>query len=763
VHEVENGTSIDVAASIIIVDAANRNIPIPSLTATGRPRRSRKCRGVEGGVYSVDDVEMALDGNLAHLRLLLHQTKRKKILGQKLFLLHTSPPQHDDAPLFTELTMAHNENFMHEIVSLSDSNNEVGSADKQKDYKIHLVLSYDDNESSKPYKRKRLNKVDKDEEDDLILSLSNISSGGWKSDDGNAVMGGKQSKRRKQERGFQGTFLQSTELDERANLSNTQIANSPNILQRVDSVNGVFIDTVQDDPHVARAHDDIKDTKMKFEINSAVISSESNWDSIEPACEATSRCKAPAFSQSTELDERGNQANILIENSLTVLQRVDSEDVVFIDTVQDDQHVPRGRDAIKNTQMEAEEEINRAVTFSESKLIHIEPACEADSRSNAPTVLQSTELDEQDNLTNVQIAHSSNTLQRVDTVDVVFIDTVQDEHHVARARDDIKVGEEFNSDVVSAESNRDSIAPVREAESISKTPKHPFCEVFVHEVERGNSIDVAVSIILVDASKHVTPSLPATKRASRSRKSLFATYQVKMALDGNLAHLRLLLRKENSKQLCGQRLYLVHTTLSECKNAPLFTELAQGYDKTSMREVMYQLPSGNEVCNSEPQVDCKIHLVLSYDDDSSFTLRGRRKRLNQEATDEEARLKLSLSDIAYSGWSTANCSPMGGKQTNRCRQEKDVQGVSLLSPDETSLKKFQQDCLEETIFDCSKASIDDARAQNEIIDMKSVVGEETTKAVDNKQSNHTDAKLASKSETMSSSVHVHGLIRRIGL
>jgi hypothetical protein len=120
----------------------------------------------------------------------------------------------------------------------------------------------------------------------------------------------------------------------------------------------------------------------------------------------------------------------------------------------------------------------------------------------------------------------------------------------------------------------------------------------MHEVEHGTSIDVAASIIIVDASKHVAPTLPATGRASWSHNSLYATYQIKMALGGDLAHLRVLLRKEKDKQLRGQRLYLVHTSSSECNNAPFFTELTQEYDKTSMREIMYQLPSGNEVCDS---------------------------------------------------------------------------------------------------------------------------------------------------------------------
>ena len=36
------------------------------------------------------DIEMALDGNLAHFKLLLHQSKGKDLYGQRLFLLNTS-------------------------------------------------------------------------------------------------------------------------------------------------------------------------------------------------------------------------------------------------------------------------------------------------------------------------------------------------------------------------------------------------------------------------------------------------------------------------------------------------------------------------------------------------------------------------------------------------------------------------------------------------------------------------------------------------
>ncbi len=141
--------------------------------------------------------------------------------------------------------------------------------------------------------------------------------------------------------------------------------------------------------------------------------------------------------------------------------------------------------------------------------------------------MQSTGLAERDNLASVEIEDSPTVLQRVDSNDVLFIDS----QHVARAHDDIKdtqmnVEQEINSAVISSESHRDSIELPCEAKCRPKTPKRPFCE-YVHEVERGSSTDVAASIILVDASKHVTPSSPATKRASRSQKSCFATYQVK--------------------------------------------------------------------------------------------------------------------------------------------------------------------------------------------------------------------------------------------
>jgi len=565
VHEVENGVELDVAASIIMVNASNENTP--SATATGRPRRSRKARGDEG-VYSVEEVEIALDGNLAHLRLLLHQCKGKKIQGQRLYLLHTSSPECEDAPSFTELANEHNKKTIHDIIFASDTTNEVSSADKQGDCTIHLILKYDDNESRMTKKRTRLNQEERDEEDNLVLSLSDVACGGWKTEDGCVVIGEKQTKRRRQERGFQGTFLQSTEFGLRDSSVNAQIENSP-------KENVVFIDSVQEDTHVARARDDIIDVQsgVEEETTKTVKRTESNWNSTKPSCEA---------------------------------------------------------------------------------------------------------------------------------------------------------------------------------ESIDETPQAGLCKVFVHEVENGVELDVAASTIMVDVSNENIPSFKSTRRPRLTQKSRgdsgrrFPVDAIEMALDGNLAHLRLLLQKNTSKQLCGQRLFLLHTTSSECEDAPSFTELFPEQNNKSMREIIYQPASSNEVYNSEQLSHCTIHLVLSYDDVARNTL-NRRKRLNREGKDEELSLLLSLTDIAHPALDYNGGLVVLGKETKRCRQERAFQCNSLQSTDFDApdhLRNAQNDrspnvlqqlcCSDENVFDSLKDSIDEDRAQ----------GEEMTKVIKTTESNRLDAKPA---------------------
>jgi hypothetical protein len=205
VYQVENGTLIDNAASSIMINASSSESS--PLSATGRPRRS--CKARRTGVYSVEDIEMALEGNLAHLRLLLHQFKGKKLYGQRLFLLYMISSRVE----VKELTFDDNLKTMHDLATISalDSNCNIDNADSKQDCTIYLILSYDEVQLAKTNNGKaRPNQEEIDEDDNLALALSDIACGGWKTDDVGSV---KQVKRRKLERGFQGTFLQSTQFD----------------------------------------------------------------------------------------------------------------------------------------------------------------------------------------------------------------------------------------------------------------------------------------------------------------------------------------------------------------------------------------------------------------------------------------------------------------------------------------------------------------------------------------------------------------------
>ncbi|KAL7551081.1 hypothetical protein ACHAWF_014279, partial [Thalassiosira exigua] len=211
VHEVEGGDDVEVAASQILADAAQSD-DAPQLSATGRPRRSQKARG---GGFPVYEIKMALDGNLAHLRLLLHQSKSKKLYGQQLFLMHTgSVSAEATGKLTRELTYSHNLDTLQEITSGLPSNNESIQPEQQKDCNVHMILTYTGDRSGKAEgrrasTRKRISREEKDEEDNLQASLTEVQCGGWKTADGEIVTGGKKSKKRRQERGFQGTFLSS--------------------------------------------------------------------------------------------------------------------------------------------------------------------------------------------------------------------------------------------------------------------------------------------------------------------------------------------------------------------------------------------------------------------------------------------------------------------------------------------------------------------------------------------------------------------------
>jgi len=209
IHEIDSGSDIVVATSLIMLDISSDQ-ETQQTSSNGRPQRSRKARGDKGS-FPTHELEMALDGNLAHFRLLLHQSKGKKLFDQRLFLI--SPGSSVEAQEL--LPGESNLKTMQELAASGSSQGETSTA---ADCELHMALTYGSSDSTsdttKPNSRKRVSRQEeKAEEEVLLVTLSDIACGGWKTADGNdVVVGGKKTKRRRQERGFQGTFLQSTEL-----------------------------------------------------------------------------------------------------------------------------------------------------------------------------------------------------------------------------------------------------------------------------------------------------------------------------------------------------------------------------------------------------------------------------------------------------------------------------------------------------------------------------------------------------------------------
>ena len=86
VHEIEDEEcfDIEVAASQIALDLeSNDSSETVQTTSTGRPRRTRSAATGKGpGGFPVREYELALDANLAHLRLLIHQGNSKPLFNQ---------------------------------------------------------------------------------------------------------------------------------------------------------------------------------------------------------------------------------------------------------------------------------------------------------------------------------------------------------------------------------------------------------------------------------------------------------------------------------------------------------------------------------------------------------------------------------------------------------------------------------------------------------------------------------------------------------
>jgi hypothetical protein len=227
VHQIERGMNIDVAASTIALNASSNEVQEAANQRRGLRKRKAK------GTFPVHEVEMAQDGNLAHFRLLLHQVSRESVRNQRLYLMS----QQMDESSVTELTHVSDEETMLDLISKSSCNDDSTVKEEQT---VHIIMSYDDSDSATLNKRgtgKRMTKEERDEEDAIIATLTDKACGGWKTAD--VVEKGKKSGSR-QERGFQGTFLQSS-LSQNSETEQHVSAN--------DSTDSVIVDGVksQDD------------------------------------------------------------------------------------------------------------------------------------------------------------------------------------------------------------------------------------------------------------------------------------------------------------------------------------------------------------------------------------------------------------------------------------------------------------------------------------------------------------------------------------
>ena len=110
IHEIHSGLDVVVATSLIIAEISSDQ-ETQQTSSNGRPKRSRKARGDKGSFPTLE-IEMALDGNLAHFKLLLNQSKGKKLFDQRLVLI--SPGSSVEAQ---ELTKDSDRKTMKELVA----------------------------------------------------------------------------------------------------------------------------------------------------------------------------------------------------------------------------------------------------------------------------------------------------------------------------------------------------------------------------------------------------------------------------------------------------------------------------------------------------------------------------------------------------------------------------------------------------------------------------------------------------------------------
>lgn len=177
---------LDVAASIIFADQTAEQ-------AEDQPRRSR--RKMKDRNFPCHSVKIPVSCNIAHLRLKVHEKTGKRLLRQCLHLLK--------------------ENSGDQVYALK-----LEDKDNSKDFRAfvpgplgtvyHIIMSYEgvasaDESTVGANTRKRHGKIDTDAEEMILSTLTEIAFQGM-----GYVETGRKTKKRREERGFRGTFLHSS-------------------------------------------------------------------------------------------------------------------------------------------------------------------------------------------------------------------------------------------------------------------------------------------------------------------------------------------------------------------------------------------------------------------------------------------------------------------------------------------------------------------------------------------------------------------------
>lgn len=216
------------------------------------------------------------------------------------------------------------------------------------------------------------------------------------------------------------------------------------------------------------------------------------------------------------------------------------------------------------------------------------------------------------------------------------------------------------------EVSQSEVVPIEEAND------GPVCKIFVHQIESGADVDVAASQIILNALSNEVQEATDQRRRLRKRKAkgMFPVHELEMALDGNLAHFRLLLHQVSRESACNQRLYM----LPRLSHESSVTELTHSSDEETMLELISKTSSkadGDD--NVAEELEHTMHVIMTYDEsNATLTKRGTGKRMTKEERDEEDAIIANLAEKACGGWKTADIRDRGKKSWKR--QEKGFQG-----------------------------------------------------------------------------------------